>query len=123
MDQQRKDITTLLTDAEASEILEYVYPNKGYWTTKVVHSVQPEPDGSYQITFGGRLPIGIHYHNGQDNCILHFDSLKVIHWLYGHGYEIEDLIKENFYLETMESRLDRISFEIYQLSLDRKSVV
>ena len=37
--------------------------------------------------------------------------------MYGHGYEIEDLIKENFYLETMESRLDRISFEIYQLSL------
>ena len=68
-----------LTEEEAKEILKFVYPNdENYWFKKLSFEPVITEDGKQQITFGGRSIIGIEFHDGQDNCILHFDNSKAV---------------------------------------------
>ena len=106
-----------LTEKEAKEILKFVYPNDKYISFREL-SFNPKinADGSQQVTMNCDPIIGICYHNGQDNYILHFDDTKVVLWLYQHDYDIEEfLIKNQFYSE-MNDDFDRISFCVLQMS-------
>lgn len=116
-----KDLKTLTLD-EAKEILEYYYPNKTdlsnsknyeYWVTGLSFESVKNEDGNTPITFGGRLIVGILYHDSRDNCILHFNDTKVVAWLYSHGYDIGELLEQNKYLSAMESDFDSV---VYWLS-------
>ncbi len=108
-----KNIKELSSD-EAAQILDFVYPNSGdlYWFQKLSFEPIVSEDNKQQITLGGRSIIGIKYHNGQDNCILHFDNTKVVLWLYKNGYDITDLLESNSYLTEMENDFDDFAFNI-----------
>lgn len=68
-----------LTEKEAKEILQFVYPNdKNFCFMDIALKSKINKDGSQQVTFSLRSIIGIKYHNGVDNCILHFDNTKVL---------------------------------------------
>lgn len=95
-----------LTEQEAKEILAYVYPTNDYWFTGLSFDPVVTPDGRQQITFGGRSIIGIKYHNGQDNCILHFDNTKIINWLYKHGFDISEQLQD---IENLTDRYEKVS--------------
>jgi hypothetical protein len=102
-----------LTEVEAEEILKFVYPDEKYnWFKKLSFEPVIEEDGSQRVTFGMRSIIGIEYHNGQDNCILHFDNTKVVLWLYKNGYDITDFLEANSYLSEMEADFENFSFAI-----------
>ena len=102
-----------LTEVEAEEILKFVYPDEKYnWFKKLSFEPVIEADGSQRVTFGMRSIIGIEYHNGQDNCILHFDNTKVVLWLYKNGYDITDFLEANSYLSEMEEDFENFSFAI-----------
>ena len=78
-----------MTLDEAKQILEFAYPkDKDNWFRKLSFEPKITEDGRQQVTFGMRPIIGIEYHNGQDNCILHFDNTKVVLWLYKNGSSI-----------------------------------
>lgn len=102
-----------LTENEAKEILEFVYPKKDYWFTGLSFEPIVDEQGRQQMTFGFRSIIGIKFHDGQDNCILHFDNTKAVLWLYKNGYEIEELLEENKHLTQMETQFDNFAFEIH----------
>ncbi len=106
-----------LTKEEAIDILTFVHPK---YDRHDFISIKHEPtiteDGSQQITFGGRSIIGIEYHNGQDRCILHFDNLKVVLWLYKNGYDITKLLEANLYLIDQEEDFSNMAFGIHWLS-------
>lgn len=114
-----------LTEVEAREILEFVFPKKEsyekYFTGLSLKPVITE-DGSQQVTFGLRPIIGIKYHNGQDNCILHFDNTKVVLWLYKNGYDITELLEMNSHFSEMESDFENFSFAIHWLIEKRKHI-
>jgi len=101
-----------LTEKEAKEILEFVYPGEKYH----LRSISFEPviceDGRQQLTFGLRSIIGIEYHNGQDKCILHFDNTKVVLWLYKNGYDILEQLETNKHLSEMESDFEIVGYEL-----------
>ncbi len=103
-----------LSEDEAIQILEFVYSNNEYSFTKISFDRKITKDGE-QITFNGRSIIGIEYHNGQDNCILHFDNSKAILWLYKNGYDITEQLEENSYFSEMEKDFENFSFNIYWL--------
>ena len=107
-----------LTETEAKEILASVFPNKDYILNEVSHTpFITEDGGSEEITFGGRSKIGILYRNDYgDNCILHFDNTKVVLWLYKNGYDITEQLEYNSHFSDMESKIDNIMFEIFELS-------
>lgn len=102
-----------LTDAEGREILKFVYPSEDNYYQKLSFEPHIEEDGSQQITMGGRSLVGIFYHNGQDNCILHFDNTKVVQWLYEHGYDIGKQLKMNAYMSEMESDWEEFGYLIW----------
>ena len=114
-----------LTEQEAREILEFVFPGKTdlgnpkkYDYCFLELSLKPHvtEDGKGQyITFGGRSIIGILYHNGQDKCILHFDNSKAVLWFYKNEYDILELLESNKYLSEMESDFERFSDAIHWL--------
>lgn len=102
-----------LTEAEAKEILKFAYPDeKDNWFRKLSFEPHRAEDGGQYITFGGRSIIGIEYHNGQDNCILHFDNTKVVLWLYKNGYDITELLEANSYYSEMENDFESFSFGV-----------
>ena len=106
---------TELTEKEAKEILEFVYPDrKDIHFTKLSFEPHKSEDGKGQyVTMGGRSIIGIGFHNGQDNCILHFDNSKAVLWLYKNGYDITEQLEINKHFSEMESDIDDLCFEIY----------
>jgi hypothetical protein len=102
-----------LTEDEAKQILEFAYPNdKDNWFRKLSFEPKITKDGNEQLTFGMRSIIGIEYHNGQDNCILHFDNTKVVLWLHKNGYDITELLEANSYLSEMEKDFENFAFSI-----------
>ena len=102
-----------LTEDEAKQILEFAYPkDKDNWFRKLSFDPKITEDGKQQVTFGMRSIIGIEYHNGQDNCILHFDNTKVVLWLYKNEYDITELLEANSYLSEMEKDFENFAFEI-----------
>lgn len=113
-----------LTEKEAMEILESVYPGKTnlsspksyeYWVTGIsFEPVKAEGGGQY-VTFGMRSIIGIKYHNGQDNCILHFDNTKVVLWLYKNGYDIQEFLESNSHFSQMENDFENFAYAVYCL--------
>jgi hypothetical protein len=106
-----------LTEDEAKKILDFVYLNdKDNWFKKLSFEPEITEEGREQVTFGMRLITGIEYHNGQDNCILHFDNTKVVLWLYKNGYDITDLLEDNSYMSEMEIDFENFSFGIDSLS-------
>ena len=116
-----KNITEL-TEAEAKQILEFVYPNrKDNWFKKLSFEPKITEDGKQQITFGMRSIIGIEYHNGQDNCILHFDNTKVVLWLYRNGYDISELLEANSHFSEMENDFEWFAFGITLISKGEES--
>lgn len=106
-----------LTDEEGKEILKFVYPEYGGRDFMGI-SFEPKYDGegNQEVTFGFRPIVGIKYHNGQDNCILHFNNSKVVLWLYRNGYDIESLLEINTYFSEMEGDFDHFSFEISRMA-------
>jgi len=112
-----KDIKDL-TEAEAEQILKFVYPNKKDNSFSGLHFKRiKNEDGSEDMTFSFRPIIGIEYHNGQDRCILHFDNTKVVLWLYKNGYDITELLEHNSYLSEMEKDFENFAFEIKWLGM------
>ncbi len=110
-----------LTETEAKEILKYVYKDKDkydyeHYFTEIHQEPIIDENGNEQITFGGRSIIGIGFHNGQDNCILHFTNTKVLSWLYQHGYDIEDLLKYNEYLSDLEKDNEHMGWCLLQFA-------
>ena len=106
-----------LTEDEAKDILKFVYPNeKYYWFKKLSFEPVITEDGKQQVTFGMRPIIGIEFHDGQDNCILHFDNTKVVLWLYKNGYDITELLEANSYLSQMEKDFEIFAFAIEWMS-------
>jgi hypothetical protein len=106
-----------LTEEEAKEILKFVYPNdENHWFKKLSFEPVITENGKQQITFGGRLIIGIEFHNGQDNCILHFDNSKAVLWLYKNGYDITELLEANSYFSQMEIDFENFAFAIEWMS-------
>ena len=115
-----------LTNKEAEEILEYVYPGKTplsnpkkyeYWLDKLYLEPLIE-NGQMRVGFDMRPIVGIGYRNNMgDRCRIHFDNIKVISWLYQHGYDITEELKQNEYLNEFENDMDNASFELYYLSL------
>lgn len=106
-----------LTEREAKEILSFVYPdNKGidFQELKFEHTVNE--DGSVQITFGGRLIVGILYYNGQDNAILHFNNTKAVLWLYKNGYDITEQLELNSGLSKEMDNFENFAFAIYWMA-------
>jgi len=111
-----KDIKEL-TEDETRQILEFVYPNnKDNFLKKISFEPKITEEGYQQITLGGRDIIGIEYHNGQDNCILHFNNTRVVLWLYKNGYDITDLLESNAYMSEMENDFSDAMFEVSWLS-------
>ena len=102
-----------LTEDEAKQILEFAYPkDKDNWFRKLSFEPKITEDGRQQVTFGMRPIIGIEYHNGQDNCILHFDNTKVVLWLYKNGYDITNLLEVNASFSEMEKDSENFAFEV-----------
>lgn len=102
-----------LTEDEVKQILEFVYPNdKNNRFRKLSFEPKITEDGKQQVTLRMRSIIGIEYHNGQDNCILHFDNTKVVLWLYKNGYDITELLEANAYLSEMEIDFENFAFGI-----------
>ena len=108
-----------LTEQEAKEILKFVFPKENYWFKELSMKPKINDDGSQQVTFGMRSIIGILYHNGQDNCILHFDNTKAVLWLYKHGYDIEDLLETNKYLSEMEIDFENFAFAVEYIKIKK----
>ena len=118
-----------LTEQEAREILEFVYPGKtdlsnsknyDYWFLEMSKKPIINEDGSQQITFGFRPIIGILYHNGQDRCILHFDNTKVVLWLYKNGYDIEEFLEMNKHLTEVEHDFEKFAFAIEYIKIQKE---
>lgn len=109
----KKSITEL-TEQEAKEILEFVYPdNKYLFFTGLCFEPVLDSNGMQELTFSGFQPIvGILYHDGRDNCILHFDNTKVILWLYQHDYNINDQLIFVQDLSTTERKFDYMVADI-----------
>lgn len=85
-----------LSDDEAKEILKFVYPNDANISfIGVSHESKITPEGRERLTFDFRPIIGIEFHNGQDNCVLHFDNSRVVLWLYKNGYDILNFLENN----------------------------
>lgn len=120
-----------LTEKEAQEILEYIYPGKTplsnpkkyeYWFEKLSFKVEPDKDGKYQVGFDMRPLVGIIYKNDMgDGCRIHFDDIKVISWLYQHGYDITKQLKNNEYLREFENDMDEASYMIHCLAKGKES--
>lgn len=114
----KKDIKQL-TDKEAQEILRYVYPNDNDNLYKgISFETDKNKEGNIKVSMQGRPVIGIKYHNGQDNCILHFDHSKVILWLYEHGYDIFNFLVYNSDFSEIEKDFENFSFAIVCLAKD-----
>ncbi len=122
----KKDIKSI-TEKEAKEILEYLFPNETslsnpknykYNFTKISHEMVLDKEGYQQISFGGRSLIGIFYYNDKigDECILHFDDIRILPWLYENDYDILDLLKENIIYYDMGNNFDNFAFAVLQLS-------
>jgi len=105
-----------LTDDDAKQILEFVYPNDGYLFTGISFDIVVCSDGKVEMTFGFRPAIGINFHNGQDACILYFDSTKVVLWLYKNGFDIGEFLEANKYLSNIERDFENFAFGVSQLS-------
>lgn len=105
-----------LTEAEAKEILKFVYPNKDYDYMGLQFTPVIDKNGSMQVTFNIEPIVGILYHNGQDRCVLHFYNSKVVLWLYRNQYDIEKLLIHNQYFSQMEQNFDNMAFVISMLS-------
>lgn len=115
---ERKKIKEL-TEKEAEEILEFVYPEEDKWFQKLSFEPHETEDGKGEhITFNGRSIIGIEYVGGPNNdrCILHFDNTKVVLWLYNHGYEIGELLEGNKYHSEEIDDFSDMAFEVKCLS-------
>jgi hypothetical protein len=116
-----------LTEEEAREIFSFVYPPenekyKYHWFKELKKEPIINEDGSQRVTFSLRPIVGILYHNGQDNCVLHFDNTKVVLWLYKYGYDIENLLETNSHFTEMESDFESFSFAIHWLAEKRKHI-
>ena len=109
-----------LTETEAREILTFVFPKEDYWFKELSMNPKINEDGSQQVTFGFRSIIGVLYHNGQDNCILHFDDTKVVLWLYKHGYDIGELLEANKHLSQMEMNFENFAFAIEYIKIKQE---
>lgn len=101
-----------LTENEAKQILEFVFPNNKYIYFKHISFEPKMTDKGQQVTFNMMPIIGIEYHNGQDNCILHFENTKVVLWLYKNGFDITEFLETNSYFTEMESNFDTFAMSI-----------
>ena len=108
---------TELTDEQGKEILEFVYPKEAHYYKGLSFEATYNEEGKRRVTFFGLRPIiGINYHNGQDNCILHFDNTKVVLWLYQRGFDISEYLEVNKHHSEIETDLENFAFAIYMLS-------
>jgi hypothetical protein len=101
-----------LTEDEAKELLNFVYPNNKYISFLCISFEPKMTDKGQQVTFNMMPIIGIEYHNGQDRCILHFEDTKVVLWLYKNGYDITELLETNSYFSEMESNFDTLAMSL-----------
>lgn len=102
-----------LTEDQAKEIIEFVYPDKGYFLQGLSFEPEFNKEGHEHVTFGMRSQIGILYHSDQDKCILHFDDTKVVLWLYNNGFDIKEILEMNDYMSEMENDFDNAMFEVH----------
>lgn len=111
----RKDVKEL-TEDEAKEILELVYPDdETVWFDKIyIEEPKPDKDGRRQVTFGFRPIIGIAFKCGinHDGAILHFDDTRVVNWLYKNGYEVGELLEMNKNLSKLEIDIENLAYAI-----------
>lgn len=106
-----------LTEEEGREILEFVFPKeKDFHFMDLSFEPEINEDGTQNVTFGMRSIIGIKFHNGQDNCILHFDNSKVVLWLYKNDYDILEFLEANSHLSQMELDFENFAFGVEWLS-------
>lgn len=109
---------TELTEQEAERIFNYVFPKSKYeysYFNGVSFESIPLGEGQ-QVGMDMRPIVGILYNNGQDNCVLHFDHSKVVLWLYEHGYDILELLKENKHMSELENDFENFAFQIHLMS-------
>ena len=103
-----------LTEKEAEEILEFVYPEGNAYFDKIDFEPVTTGDGKMQLTFGMRPIVGISYRNDNlDRCILHFDHSKVVLWLYKHGYDITEQLEYNKEFSSTERDLENLCDDIH----------
>lgn len=105
-----------LTEDEAKEIIEFVHPGRDCFFRGLSFDRVLDEEGHENITMSGHSIIGIQYHNGQDGCLLLFNNVKVISWLYEHNYEIKDLLEKNHYIDNLEKNYDLMGFSVHMLS-------
>lgn len=106
-----------LTEQEAKEILEFVYPITETVFRSLSFEAEIDKDGFEQVSFSGfRSLIGINYYNGQDDCILYFDNTKAVLWLYKHGYDITEQLETNGDMSKDINNYDNMGFEISMLA-------
>ena len=106
-----------LTNEQGKEILKFVFPTKDYYFKNISFNLKFNDDKTGQfVTFNGRSIIGIEYHDGQDNCILHFDDTRVVLWLYKNNFDITEQLETNKNMSQIEIDFDNMAFAIHWLS-------
>jgi len=105
-----------ITKEECEEALEYVYPGKNYYYTGISHDMVIDEQGRQQLMLSGRSIIGIRYHNGQDNAVLHFDNTKLLVWLYKNGYDISEQLEVNSEMSEDEHGVSMMAFGMLSLA-------
>ena len=112
-----KNITEL-TENEAIEILEFVFPNSYASFEKIIFEPLKDENGNYQVTMGLSLVVGISYRNEYgDGCVLPFHDSKVVLWLYKNRYDILEQLEFNKGFSNMEHFLSNLVYNVYTLSL------
>jgi len=103
-----------LTDNEAIEILNFVFPKeKDITFIEISFESKKTEDGRRYITLGGNSTVGIFYKGFQDTFVLPFDNTKVILWLYRKGYNIERLLESNSHYSELDEDYQGILMSLY----------
>lgn len=112
-----KDINEL-TEAEAKELLAFVYPDDADNFQELRISEKINEDGTRNVTMGLRPITGVLFRTGinWDGAVLHFDNTKAVLWLYRHGYDIEKYLEMNSHYSEMENDFSHFAYEVESLS-------
>lgn len=115
-----------ITETEAKDLLAFVFDNDPLVRfvelrfDEVVNS-----DGSRPVTIGMEPFVGILYKYDLDGCVLSFSDIKVIYWLYTHGYDITGVLLQALHLSDEERNFSNLAaFISYMLKheIDTMSV-
>ena len=105
---------TELTDSEAIELLLFVYPKidkRDY--IGISYEPLKDENGKEYLTQNGKTVVGIRVKNGTAEAVVQFDDMRVVYWLYTHGYDIEKFLIANSHLSTLE-----YNFEVFVNTLE-----